>query len=99
LVITYDVLLLPVRYPRPRPDTTKVILERALKLYPSVFAPPDVLAERKPTLEDIQPRIIEEGCGLRPARKGGIRLGVEWIDCPGGSAEKAKKTPIVFNYG
>jgi D-amino-acid oxidase len=87
-----------VRYPRARTETTKAILERALKLHSSVFAPPEVLAERTPTLEDIQTRIVEEGCGLRPARKGGIRLGVEWVDYPGESAQKAQK-PVIFNYG
>ena len=85
----------------PRPEITKSILERALKFYPEIFAPPEVLAERKPTLEDIHPRIIEEGCGLRPARKGGIRLDVEWINRirSGAPSEKEKKVPLIFNYG
>ncbi|KAJ7696778.1 D-amino-acid oxidase [Mycena rosella] len=38
--------------------------------------------------------IIEEGCGLRPARKGGIRLEVEWAD-----SQDQKKVPVIFNYG
>ncbi|KAF7348437.1 Nuclear export factor [Mycena venus] len=42
----------------------------------------------------LQPIIIEEGCGLRPARKGGIRLEVEWF-----AIANQNKVPVVYNYG
>ncbi|KAJ7057803.1 D-amino-acid oxidase [Mycena amicta] len=75
-------------YPIPRPETTLDILKRGLALCPEL-APPEVRARREPTLEDLQSIIIEEGCGLRPARKGGIRLEVEWV----------QNVPVVYNYG
>ncbi|KAJ7871319.1 hypothetical protein B0H13DRAFT_1634268 [Mycena leptocephala] len=82
-------------YPVPRQETTLDILERSFALCPEL-APPEIRAQREPVLEDLQPIIIEEGCGLRPARKGGIRLEVEWVAAPLG---EEKKIPIVFNYG
>jgi D-amino-acid oxidase len=45
------------------------------------------------SVDDLLPLVIEEGCGLRPARKGGIRLETEWV------TRGADKVPIVFNYG
>ncbi|KAJ7336451.1 D-amino-acid oxidase [Mycena albidolilacea] len=80
-------------YPTPRHETTQDILKRGFALCPEL-APPEIRAQREPVLEDLQPIIIEEGCGLRPARKGGIRLEVEWA-----SVQDQKKVPVVFNYG
>ncbi|KAJ7484624.1 D-amino-acid oxidase [Mycena latifolia] len=80
-------------YPVPRPETTLDILKRGFALCPEL-APPEIRAQREPVLEDLQPIIIEEGTGLRPARKGGIRLEVEWAN-----SQEQKKVPIVFNYG
>ncbi|KIP11903.1 hypothetical protein PHLGIDRAFT_63002 [Phlebiopsis gigantea 11061_1 CR5-6] len=79
-------------YPVARPETTTEILERALALCPEL-APPEVRAQRSPTVDDLRSIIIEEGCGFRPARKGGVRLDVEFITA--GSRE----IPMVFNYG
>ncbi|KAF5383266.1 hypothetical protein D9615_005065 [Tricholomella constricta] len=81
-------------YPLPRPETTRDILERTFAMCPEL-APPEVRAQRKPTIEDVLPLVIEEGCGFRPARTGGIRLDVEWR----GAGKGAKKVPVVFNYG
>jgi hypothetical protein len=58
------------------------------------LAPPEIRNQRPPTLDDVLPLIIEEGCGLRPARKGGIRLETELFE-----AGKNTKVPVVFNYG
>ncbi|CAK5272218.1 unnamed protein product [Mycena citricolor] len=80
-------------YPIPRPETTQNILERAFALCPEL-APPEIRAEREPVLDDLKPIIIEEGCGLRPARKGGIRLETDWVETAGRG-----KVPVVFNYG
>lgn len=82
-----------VRYPLPRPETTRDILERGFAMCPEL-APPEVRKQREPTLEDVLPLIIEEGCGLRPARKDGIRLEMEWFE-----AGKNTRVPVVFNYG
>jgi D-amino-acid oxidase len=87
----------PRRYPHPRPETTRSILAGVLKLAPDIVLPrlranPD----GPPQVEDAQALIIEEGCGFRPARHGGIRLSVDWTPT-GPNAEK--KIPVVFNYG
>ncbi|ESK96341.1 d-amino-acid oxidase [Moniliophthora roreri MCA 2997] len=81
-------------YPKPRPEITQGILERAISLCPEL-APPVVRSERAVTAEDLKPIIVEEGVGLRPARHGGIRLGVEWMD----TVVSEKKVPVIFNYG
>jgi D-amino-acid oxidase len=86
------------RYPSPRPEITEDIIRRALKLCPELV-PSHVRANRAAselTIDDVRPLVLEEGCGLRPARRGGIRLEVDWI--PAGAASGAK-VPIVFNYG
>ena len=82
------------RYPVPRPETKQKILETAITLCPEL-APPEVRAVRKPTVEDVLPYVIEEGCGLRPARKGGIRLEVEWFK----RGSTSNVVPVVHNYG
>lgn len=81
------------RYPCPRPEQTREVLERVLTLCPEM-APPEIRAVREPTVEDLLPLIIEEGCGFRPARKGGIRLDVDLVESKGKG-----KVPIVYNYG
>ncbi|KAF8906782.1 D-amino-acid oxidase [Gymnopilus junonius] len=73
-------------YPRVRPETSEDILKRGFELCPEL-APPEVRAVRKPTIDDILPHVVAEGCGLRPARKGGIRLEIEW------------EIPVIHNYG
>ena len=64
-----------------------------LEIAPEV-APPQIVAQRQPTIDDIRPLIIEEGCGLRPGRIGGIRL--ESITLSG---TNSSSVPVVFNYG
>jgi hypothetical protein len=59
------------------------------------LAPPHVRAEREPKADDLLPIIIEQGCGLRPTRTGGIRLEVEWFKAIG----KDGKVPVIYNYG
>ena len=58
----------------PRPETTQMIKERGIALCPELL-PEDKRAAGR--IEDLD--VIEEGCGLRPTRKGGIRLEIEWI--------------------
>ena len=82
-----------LRYPHPRPEITEDILKRGLELCPELV-PEDIRAQRAPTIEDLKPLIIEEGCGLRPGRKNGIRL--ESVQVP---KQDGSKIPVVFNYG
>ncbi|KAJ8509395.1 hypothetical protein ONZ45_g8437 [Pleurotus djamor] len=81
-------------YPKARPETTIDILTRALAICPEL-APSEVRAQRAPTIDDIKPIIIEEGCGFRPGRTGGLRLEVEWFE----ETTDGVKLPIVYNYG
>jgi len=81
-------------YSAPRPETAIDILKRCLALCPEL-APPHIRAEREPKVDDLFPIIIENGCGLRPARKGGIRLEVEWFK----AIKRNGKVPVVYNYG
>jgi hypothetical protein len=81
-------------YPAPRPETTTDILTRALAVCPEL-APPHIRAARQPTVDDLLPIVIENGCGLRPARKGGVRIELEWFRAIG----KSGKVPVVYNYG
>jgi len=82
-------------YPRSRPETTLDILKRGLALCPEL-APPDVRASRTPTVEDILPIIKEEACGLRPMRKDGVRIELEYLRACHGDG---RKIPVVYNYG
>jgi D-aspartate oxidase len=59
------------------------------------LAPPEIRKVREPTVEDLSSIIVEEGCGLRPGRTGGIRLEVQWFD----AIAKEGKVPVVYNYG
>ena len=58
------------------------------------IAPPEIVAQRKPSIDDIRHLIIEEGCGLRPGRIGGIRLESTTLSGANGAS-----VPVVFNYG
>ncbi|KAJ3853671.1 D-amino-acid oxidase [Lentinula lateritia] len=84
-------------YPHPRPEITEHILARGLKLCPDL-APPEIRAEREPTVDDLRPLILDVGVGFRPYRNGGVRVGVEWMDSSP-LKDKGKKIPVVFNYG
>ena len=88
------ILTVVCRYPKSRPETTLDILKRGLALCPEL-APPDVRATRTPTIEDILPIIKEEACGLRPMRKDGIRIELEYLN----SARNGRQIPVVYNYG
>ncbi|KAI0724847.1 D-amino-acid oxidase [Fomitopsis betulina] len=76
-----------------RPETTEDILRRCLALCPDL-APPDIRAQRAGTVDDLRSLVVEVGCGLRPAREGGLRLEHEWVE-----AGKGRKVSLVHNYG
>ncbi|KAF6744877.1 D-amino-acid oxidase [Ephemerocybe angulata] len=81
----------------PRAETTRSILERALKLSPELVPPHlrSAGADAAPTVEDILPFVVEEGCGFRPGRKGGLRLEAGNVKVP----LTDKTIPVVYNYG
>jgi len=79
-------------YPHPRPETTADIIKRGLDLCPELS--PAYATNPVPSAEDVKSILIEEGCGLRPARKGGIRLETSVVETISGL-----KVPVVFNYG
>lgn len=81
-------------YPKPRPETTTDILKRVIAICPEL-APEEICAARAPTADDLIPLIIEEGCGLRPARTSGVRIELVSYEI----TRVQKKVPVVFNYG
>ncbi|KAJ7628792.1 hypothetical protein FB45DRAFT_1080049 [Roridomyces roridus] len=52
-----------------------------------------ITSNRKPTIEDLYPIVVEDGLGLRPHREQGICLEVEWVE------SNSSKAPVVFHYG
>jgi len=84
-------------YPKPRPEITERILAGGLELCPEL-APPEIRAQREPTIDDLRPLIVDVGVGFRPYRNG-VRTGVEWMDSCSSPLKKAKKVPVVLNYG
>lgn len=80
-------------YPVPRPEISEDILRRGFELAPEL-APPGT---ENPTIDSVRPLIRYEGCGLRPARKGGIRFEVECVTEIAGRGDE--KVPLVHQYG
>ena len=79
---------------------TDDILARVVDFCPELCSPdynPDT--SPRPTVEDLKPLIIEEGCGLRPARKGGIRLEAERLRSTARKDQPSVEVPVVYNYG
>jgi hypothetical protein len=81
------------RYTAPRPETTKDILRRGLELCPELI-PPQSMTANSPEVEDLLPLVVEEACGLRPKRKGGFRIELEYMETTNG-----RRIPVVHNYG
>ena len=74
--------------PEPREEVTRLILEKGLAMCPELIAPEK---RDRASVDDIE--VIEVGVGLRPARKGGIRLDVERM------GEGGSRVLVVHNYG
>ncbi|SPO22529.1 related to D-amino acid oxidase [Ustilago trichophora] len=74
---------------KPRPETTRKILERCLALVPQLANPQKTSGLVRAKVEDVE--VLSVNVGLRPARTGGIRL------------ERAKKdvdgVKVIYNYG
>ncbi|KDR68349.1 hypothetical protein GALMADRAFT_272579 [Galerina marginata CBS 339.88] len=84
-------------YPKARPETTRELLKRAIALCPEL-APPEMRIKYPndpPQVEDVLPIVVEEACGLRPMRKGGPRIELEYLKSLTGEDD----VPVVYNYG
>lgn len=87
-------------YTHARSEVTEDILVRALALCPELFSPETTFATSpRPTVEQLRPNILEEICGLRPARKCGIRLEVEGMKSTKRQGLDEKTVVVVHNYG
>ncbi|KAJ6616427.1 D-amino-acid oxidase [Mycena sp. CBHHK59/15] len=75
-------------HPTSRPETVKLIKERGIDAYPELL-PPDKRERRD--MNDLD--VIEECVGLRPTRKGGVRVETASLSVGG------KVFLIVHNYG
>ncbi|KAJ7154724.1 D-amino-acid oxidase, partial [Mycena filopes] len=75
-------------HPTSRPETVKMIKERGIQACPALL-PPSKRANRD--IEDLE--VVEECVGLRPTRKGGVRLEISSLTVAD------KSYPIVHNYG
>ncbi|KAG8744307.1 hypothetical protein FRC10_010379 [Ceratobasidium sp. 414] len=84
-------------YPHPRLETIDDIIRRTLALSPLIAPPESRENGRTPTVEDVKSIMIESGCGLRPARKGGVRLERGEVTYLEGETEM--NVPVVYNYG
>jgi glycine/D-amino acid oxidase-like deaminating enzyme len=82
------------REPKPRPDETEDILRRALALAPELSPAFNADKSHEPDLKDLEDIVISENCGLRPGRKGGIRLESGVIKNATGL-----QIPVIYNYG
>ncbi|KAK7046880.1 D-amino-acid oxidase, partial [Favolaschia claudopus] len=83
-------------HPTSRPETVKLIKERGIEAYP------ELLPEGKRESRNIQDlNVVEECVGLRPTRKGGIRLEVTTLSLLNVNFQDAhsKSVPVVHNYG
>ncbi|KAJ7834514.1 D-amino-acid oxidase [Mycena leptocephala] len=75
-------------HPTSRPETVKLIKERGIVAYPELLPPNK---RENPNIEDLD--VVEECVGLRPTRKGGVRLEVTSLNVGD------KSVPVVHNYG
>ncbi|KAJ6564490.1 FAD dependent oxidoreductase [Mycena capillaripes] len=75
-------------HPTSRPETVKLLKERGIEAFPELL--PESKREAR-NIEDLD--MVEECVGLRPTRKGGVRLEVGILDVGD------KTIPIVHNYG
>jgi D-aspartate oxidase len=77
----------------PQAWQTTEILRRCLKLCPELVPVDRRANPAEPTVDELRKSVIQEGCGLRPARKGGVRIGWEM------SSMFQRPTAVVYNYG
>ncbi|KAJ6572024.1 FAD dependent oxidoreductase [Mycena capillaripes] len=71
-----------------RPETVKLIKERGIEAYPELLPP-----NKRETRNIADLDVVEECVGLRPTRKGGVRLETTSLNVGD------KSIPVVHNYG
>ncbi|CAE6332382.1 hypothetical protein RSOLAG1IB_10247 [Rhizoctonia solani AG-1 IB] len=86
-------------YPHPREPTIDDIITRCLALSPLIAPAGARVHGRTPNISDVRSIVIESGVGLRPARKGGVRLETGSVQYVFGSSAFICKVPVVYNYG
>ncbi|KAJ7851472.1 hypothetical protein B0H13DRAFT_2674167 [Mycena leptocephala] len=74
-------------HPSPRPEMVKLMKEHGTAVCRELL-PPSKRADGG--IDDLD--VIEECVGLRPTRRGGVRVETSWLD-------GEKKIPVVHNYG
>ncbi|KAK4702878.1 D-amino-acid oxidase, partial [Phenoliferia sp. Uapishka_3] len=74
--------------PLPRPETAKLIKERGIALCPELL-PPDKRSLMR--IEDLD--VLEDMVGLRPTRRGGIRIEMDKLEYEG------RMIPVLHHYG
>ncbi|KAJ7779593.1 hypothetical protein B0H16DRAFT_1499319 [Mycena metata] len=74
-------------HPSPRPEMVKLMKEHGIAVCRELL-PPSKRAHGG--IDDLD--VIEECVGLRPTRRGGVRVQTSWLD-------GEKKIPVVHNYG
>ncbi|KDQ60139.1 hypothetical protein JAAARDRAFT_205162 [Jaapia argillacea MUCL 33604] len=82
-------------HPVPRERTKLDTLTRAISCYPELVPAKSNVDSHQVSVDDILDLVIEDGCGLRPARKGGVRIEVELFE----DAQRNRRVPVVHNYG
>ena len=96
------------RYPHPRKETTTDILARCLSICPELdpnytvdaaASASNATSANQASIDALRALIIEEGCGLRPGRHGGLRLEKGVLTYHVGSGREERKVPVVYNYG
>ncbi|KAJ7051306.1 D-amino-acid oxidase, partial [Mycena amicta] len=82
-------------HPRSRPETVQLIKERGLQVCPELVSPEKrrEKAEAGVDVDTSDIEVIEECVGLRPTRKGGIRVETTILEIAGHTV------PVVHNYG
>ncbi|KAF9046292.1 D-amino-acid oxidase [Panaeolus papilionaceus] len=86
-------------YPKPRLETRNMLLENALRVCPELV-PEGIREQQTPTIDDLIPLIVDEGCGFRPSREGGFRVELnryEFKDFL--NPALTRLVPVVYNYG
>ncbi|KAJ7636978.1 D-amino-acid oxidase [Roridomyces roridus] len=76
-------------HPTSRPETVKAMKERVVTVFPKLL--PEGKRGENPDINDLD--VIEECVGLRPSRKGGLRIECTSLEIDG------QVIPIIHNYG
>ncbi|KAG6853358.1 hypothetical protein C0991_005032 [Blastosporella zonata] len=82
----------------PRPDISLDIKRRALSLFPELAPESSRMNGRTPVPSDLDPIVLREVVGFRPARKSGLRL-ERGDDLVVPSNDHTRRIPVLHNIG